>query len=45
MRSDHLSNKSREFISIYYKHVLCLKGFEMRLLDECISFEIKILLS
>ena len=40
IRSDHPSNKKRGGICIYYKNFLPLKLTGVRLLDECIAFDL-----
>ena len=40
IRSDHPSNKKRGSICIYYKNLLPLKVTSVRLLEECISFDL-----
>ena len=38
--SDHPSNKKRGGICIYYKNFLPLKVSDVRLLEECIDFDL-----
>ena len=40
IRSDHISNKKRGGICIYYKNFLPLKVTGVRLLEECITFDL-----
>ena len=40
IRSDHPSNKKRGGICIYYKYLLPLKFNGVRLLEECIAFDL-----
>ena len=40
IRSDHPSNKKRGGICIYYKNFLPLKVSDVRLLEECIDFDL-----
>ena len=40
IRSDHPSNKKRGGICIYYKYLLPLKVNGVRLLEECIAFDL-----
>ena len=40
IRSDHPSNKKRGWIYIYYKNLLLLKVKGVRLLEECIAFDL-----
>ena len=40
IRSDHPSNKKRGGICIYYKNFLPLKVTGVRLLEECITFDL-----
>ena len=40
IRSDHPSNKKRGGICIYYKNILPLKVTGVRLLEECITFDL-----
>ena len=40
IRSDHPSNKKRGGICIYYKNFLPLKVTGVRLLEECIAFDL-----
>ena len=40
IRSDHPSNKRRGGICIYYKNFLALKVTGVRLLEECIAFDL-----
>ena len=40
IRSDHPSNKKRGGICIYYKNFLLLKVTGIRLLEECIAFDL-----
>ena len=40
IRSDHPSNKTRGGICIYYKNFLPLKVTGVRLLEECITFDL-----
>ena len=40
IRSDHLSNKKRGDMCIYYKNFLPLKVTGFRLLEECIAFNL-----
>ena len=40
IRSDHSSNKKRGGIFIYYKNFLPLKVTGVRLLEECIAFDL-----